>query len=362
MLLWCGSAPAQVNDTFTIKGDISRIVELWGVNPDSLVLTFTPASGTPDTIPMLDCRFVYTGKVEGPYVLSGYLLAVTEADPDNSLQIPLFIESGDIKVWSRDLPEEGMIDIIVDGTPNNELRSRRRSDYYDRMFELGQVGRDTTLAYEEKQIRIDALMEKMDSLMRFMYRDNRDSPIAPLLAAEEFYMSNRFIEAGEEYARLSAKFPDHPDLHGLNSIWLSMDGIQVGDTIPEVCALNSQRKTVSLQELNKDSYLLLDFWSSLSGPNLANFRWLKKLPGLYEGKPLVLVGISTDLHREVWQRTTKRYKPSGIQLWDEGHRASKAFHITSYPVRFLIDPHGVVVAKGNFTEIPDIQNQEQILF
>ena len=349
---------AQSNGSYSIKGDIGRVVELWGINPNSLVLTFTPYSGQTDTLALSGGRFAYSGTVRSRYPTQEYLLAATEADPENELRIPVFLEPGEITVWCRELPEEGTIDIVVSGTPSNDLVSERRSRYSDLTYEMLDVARDSTLKEEEKQRLIEEKINQQDSLFRFFYRDNRDTPIAPLLAIQEFYNTNRFVEAGEELACLNQRFPNHPHLHNLKSVWMSMEGIAVGDTIPDLALTDTNGNAVAWRELAATgSYLLLDFWSSLSGPGIADFAPLKQIPHTYNGLPLRLAGISTDNSPAVWRQSLRRYKPAGIQLWDEGHRASRTLHITSYPVRFLVDPDGVVVAKGNFTELPDTKEQ-----
>ena len=346
----CVSVLAQNNGAYTIQGDVGKAIELWGVNPDSLVATFTPDSGEADTLVFQNGRFAYSGVVHSRYPAMGYLLAITDADPESSLRIPVFLEPGEIRIWCRDLPEEGMIDIVVSGTPSNDLMSGRTSRYFDLMYEMLDIARDTLMDEALRTRLIEEKIEAQDSLIRFFYRDNRDTPAAPLLAIQEFYETNRFTEAGEELARLSEKFPDHPDLHNLESVWMSMPGISVGDTIPEAMSDILQGSAPS-----SEGYVLIDFWSSLSGPNLRDFAALKKLPATYNGLPLYQVSISTDNSPGPMRRTVNRYKPAGMHSWDEGHILSKAFHITSYPTRFLVGPDGVVIAKGNFTELPNIE-------
>ena len=346
----CISVLAQNNGAYTIQGDVGKAIELWGINPDSLVVTFTPDSGEADTLVFQNGQFTYSGIVHSRYPAMGYLLAVTDADPESSLRIPVFLEPGEIRIRIRDLPEEGMIDIVVSGTPSNDLMSGRTSRYFDLMYEMLDIARDTLMDEALRTRLIEEKIEAQDSLTRFFYRDNRDTPIAPLLAIQEFYETNRFLEAGEELARLSKKFPDHPDLHNLESVWMSMPGISVGDTIPE-----AMRELLTEAEALPKGYVFIDFWSSLNDRNLRDFAALKKLPHSYNGLPLYLWSISTDKSPGPMHRTLGRYKPGGRQHWDKGHILSKAFHITSYPARFLVDPNGVVVAKGDFTELPVIE-------
>ena len=345
---------AQVRGAYTISGDLKPVVELWGYDVDSLNLVFMQGYNRIDSVGFADAKFEFSGRVDSRYVETAYLRIVTPegGEEDFVMTIPVFLEPGDIRVRCRFLPEDEIFDIVVEGTPSNDLLSKRTSRYLDMTYEMLDIARDTTIADETKMKLIENMYIEQDSLYRYIYRDFRDSPVAPMLAIQQYYGTNSYLEAGEELVRLNEKFPDHPDLHDLESVWLSMPGLRVGDTVPDFTATDKNGLVRRFSELNRETYVLVDFWFSAGSPGLADFKALGKLPATYNGLPLRQVGISTDPSREVWLNSLARHKPPGTQLWDEGHVVSRVFHITSYPTRFLVDPQGKIVAKGDFTELP----------
>jgi len=358
LLSFCGSSVfAQIQGNYTITGDLRPLISSLDVAPDSLSLILMRDHEI-DPIALEEGQFEYSGTINARYILSGYLRLLGPGPEEEALSmtIPVFLEPGDIRIWCRELPDEDIFDIIVEGTPSNELMSKRISEYYNLNYRMLDASRDTLLGDEERFELITALYQQQDSIFRYLYRDNRESAIAPSLAIQQFYGTNDFEEAGREWAWLNERFPGHPDLHDLESVWMSMPGISVGEVIPE----KLQKEVITWLEPAPKGYLLIDFWSSLSGPSIEDFHALKKLPDNYNGLPLRLVGISTDNSREIWLKSLKRYKPAGIQHWDQDHKISQAFHITSYPARFLVDPDGIVIAKGNFTDLPDPVETEEL--
>lgn len=360
LLSLCGSgALAQIRGDYTITGDLRPLISSLDVAPDSLSLILMRDHEI-DPIALEQGKFEYSATLNARYVLSAYLRLLGPGPEEEALSmtIPVFLEPGNIRIWCRELPDEDIFDIIVEGTPSNELMSNRISEYYDLNYRMLDVSRDTLLGDEERFDLITTLYQQQDSIFRYLYRDNRESAIAPSLAIQQYYGTNDFEETGRELAWLNKRFPGHPDLHDLESVWMSMPGISVGDQIPDFWVTGKDGNPVHFAAIFKGEslgqyYTLYDFWSSLSGPSIGDFDALKKLPDTYNGLPLYLVGISTDNSREIWLKSLQRYKPAGIQHWDQDHKVSQAFHITSYPARFLVDPDGIVVAKGNFTTLPD---------
>ena len=355
LLLWGGTVCAQ-DRTITITGDLSPLKNQWNnIDGDSLTMIFFKDYEKTDTVSFLDYRFFYTGDVDSEYVTQAYLM-VNGPDGEQIMILPVFVEPGEVSVWVRELPEEEMFNIEVTGTPNNDLWSNRIARYVDLNYEMVDISRDSTYTNDEKMDVIYGMMEQQDSLIRNFYRDNRDSEIAPVLALQRYYRMNDFLELAAEIEYLRPRFEDHPDFHSLETTFWMMPGLQPGDTLPDVTLTDINGKKRTLKELVTDAYLLLDFWSSVSGPSMADFSALKKLPTHYNGKPLHRIGISTDLSRAVWLTSLKKQKPPGIQLWDDELNASRQFHLTTYPVRFLIAPEGTIIARGNFTSLDNIES------
>lgn len=364
LLLLGGGIGYGQDRTFTIAGDLRKLKHHWGdIDGDSLAMTIHfLSSETTDSVPFRDYRFRYTGEAVSPFVEMAYLTVEGLSEEQEPITLlSFFVEPGTIAVEVRELPEEDMYNIEVTGTPNNELWNGRFSRYVDLNYEMVAVSRDTTFTNDEKMERIDRMLAEQDSLVRTLYRDNRESPIAPTLALQHYYSSNEYRELAGEIDYLTERFADHPDLSQLETVLRRMPGLQVGDPLPAVASLtNRHAQPVDLATLGPGKYLLLYFWSSVSEPAFEKFLALKRFPKSYEGKEVMLVGISTDPDRSLWLRSLKRHKPPGLQLWDGNREAAGDFHITVHPTHFLIDPEGTVVAKGGFTSPEEIAPAQEL--
>ena len=350
--LSCFFANAQ-HGSFTIEGDISPLKNQLGVSADSLSMILYEGYDEDQPVEFQYLRFHFSGTLDSPYATMANLFLKNDVDGELLLVIPIIKEEGHIRVWCRELPGDDLYQVEVTGTPLNDAMTQRIGDYMNVNFEMLDLSRDTTLTYEEISPIVEGLLAKQDSLMRFWYRDSRETELAPMLAIQDFNGTNRYREGTAELAYLEKVFPGHPALRDLETVLGMMPGLEAGDSLPRLVLHDQNGAPVDLSELNREQYLLIDFWSSVSGQSMADFPALKKLPSQYLGKPLTIVSISTDLSRNVWVESLKKYKPAGIQLWDERLEASKALHLSTYPVRFLIDPEGVVIRKGNFTELAE---------
>jgi hypothetical protein len=356
LLTLAGIAAAQDRGAFTIEGDLTPLKEEFAVADDSLFMTILSGFEDEEPVALDGLRFRYAGSAGGIYPAMEYLFLKNESKQGEVVVvIPFFREPGNVRVWCHPLPEEGFFRIEVTGTPSNDLVTRRMDEYTDLNYDMLALAQDSTLTYEERSSLVDRLIERQDSLIRYWYRDSRDSDLGPVMAIQHYYSSNDYRELADELVYLRERFPGHPDLHDLETVLRRMPGIQPGDTLPDALLRDRDGRPVRLSELAGDHYLLIDPWATVNGTGLSDFRRLRRLPKSYEGKPLVLVGISTDLSREVWLGTLRRRRPAGIQWWDGHQEASRAFHLSTYPTRLLVGPDGVVIRTGNFTTLEPLK-------
>ncbi len=357
-ILFAVGGPEQIRGEYVIRGDLSHLEDemdgFLDAVPEKIYLY--QDYEYIDSADLTDWKFEITGTVDTEYVQDAYLsIPGLEA----LFFFPVFIEPGEITLNLFRLPEEGMHIVLAEGTPANELISSYYREFTQIPHQVIEIYRDTTLSYELADSLAYALMMKQDSMVRNFYRDHRESPVAPYLAIGNFYGSNRWNELREELRYLGERFPRHPALHDVETVLLTMPGLLPGMAAPDFRLRNPAGEEVALGQF-EGSYVLLDFWSSVNGTCLDDFKKLKRFPKKIQGIPVVRIGVATDLHRDVWTSSLAKYRPGGIQLWDAGHQVTRSYHITTYPCRFLIDPQGVVAAKGYFTDFEGITWPEQI--
>jgi thiol-disulfide isomerase/thioredoxin len=130
--------------------------------------------------------------------------------------------------------------------------------------------------------------------------------------------------------------------------------IKIGMKAPELAYNNPEGKKLKLSEINKGSYVLLDFWASWCGPCRRSNPGLVKMYKEYSAKTLkgtkkglTIVSVSLDKSKDAWVNAIKMdnlswpYHMSDLGYWQS--QAAATYGIQSIPQAFLIDPQGKIV-------------------
>ena len=139
--------------------------------------------------------------------------------------------------------------------------------------------------------------------------------------------------------------------------------IQIGQQAPELAYPNPEGKTISLSEINKGHYVLLDFWASWCGPCRMSNPGLVKLYNEYSKKKFkgakkgfTIVSVSLDMRKENWEAAIKKdgliwpYHMSDLNPQQWHSAVMPTYGIQYVPQAFLLDPNGKVIGKYNRSE------------
>lgn len=133
--------------------------------------------------------------------------------------------------------------------------------------------------------------------------------------------------------------------------------VKAGDQAPELAFPNPEGDTISLKELNKGRYVLIDFWASWCGPcrranpALVQFHEEykdRKFKGAKKG--FAILSVSLDRNKEAWLKAIEAdklswpYHMSDLKSWASD--AAAAYGVRQIPQVFLVGPDGVVI--GNY--------------
>jgi peroxiredoxin len=132
-----------------------------------------------------------------------------------------------------------------------------------------------------------------------------------------------------------------------NFIELHQD-ILVGGKLADFEQANTEGKMIKLSQI-KGKYILLDFWASNCGPCIVDNRELVKTYARFKDKGFAVLGVSLDDNKEVWLKKIAQEGYTWENVCDLKGVQNKAviiYGIEAIPNNFLIDEHGVIIARN----------------
>ena len=134
-------------------------------------------------------------------------------------------------------------------------------------------------------------------------------------------------------------------------------GLNIGNKAPALTYKTPEGKVLSLSSVNKGRYVLVDFWASWCGPcRMENpavvmaFNEFKdaKLKGAKSG--FTVFGVSLDQNETKWKEAIAKDGLSWTNhvsdLGGWGSEPARIYGVNSIPANFLLDPNGIIIAKG----------------
>lgn len=108
---------------------------------------------------------------------------------------------------------------------------------------------------------------------------------------------------------------------------------------------NNHGRQISFSDL-KGKVVLMDVWATWCGPCIAQFPHLRQLKKDFEGKDLIVLGLSVDADKDKdkWKQMIMDEQLSGVQLFaGPGNVVSKYYKISGIPRFMVFDREGRIV-------------------
>ena len=101
--------------------------------------------------------------------------------------------------------------------------------------------------------------------------------------------------------------------------------------------------------VGQGKWVLVDFWASWCGPCKAEMPNVRDAYKQYHDKGFEIVGLSFDSEKDLWVKAIVEWQMPWIHLSDLKYWksvAAKVYSVNSIPDNLLINPEGIVVARG----------------
>jgi thiol-disulfide isomerase/thioredoxin len=147
--------------------------------------------------------------------------------------------------------------------------------------------------------------------------------------------------------------------------------VKKGDKAPELKFVNPQGEFLELSKINKDRYILLDFWASWcrpcrnANPRLVEFYERYKDKKFKDAKKgFTIVSVSLDQNKDAWikaigdDKLTWEYHMSDLGGWDS--KPAQIYGVQFIPQAFLLGPDGKVISWYQFAEQAEAELQKML--
>jgi peroxiredoxin len=123
----------------------------------------------------------------------------------------------------------------------------------------------------------------------------------------------------------------------------------IGHKAMDFTQYDTQGHPVTLSSF-KGKYVLLDFWASYDNNCARALPVLNNVHNTYGSKGLVILGVSLDSNKNAWldiiRETNSIMTTQVSDLKGKENAAALLYDVRDLPKNFLIDPNGIIIAKG----------------
>ncbi len=337
--------------TSNFEGTIISIYNLEDGSRDSL---------TSDTVK--NRHFTLTGEISSSYKSTkSALVYISFSTSDNNNFFHLAVL------------DSNTINVNISSDNAIKFTGSDRQDMFQNNYEVVLKALDSTMFYTEKlnsnkeseqiEKKIEQIESKLLSDLKEIYFEKGKSKyllylfygfVPKLIENEDFH----FLETlcNDAKGVLNAKYTK-AICHAASN------RIKVNSKAPMFSLTSLDEKMLSLEDVNKDKYVLLDFWASWCVPCRKQIPRLKNLYVDLSNLQIEFISISIDEESKSWK---KAIKEENLNLWpqllDNKMQTAEKYSVYSIPKYILLDPEGnILTFTENLNEIEESLKENNLI-
>jgi thiol-disulfide isomerase/thioredoxin len=291
-----------------------------------------------DAIMVEDGKFSWTGYADKAKPM---YLVIRDTPYDNGVYV--ILEPGDIRIKGAH-SSNGVVEIS--GTRGNEELNELNHYLQSYAAPLAGYGNKYARALQDNNLeeieRLTGLHQQVTATQQAAlneYIDKHGSSQATLLAMFNLYRHNPDGALLEKaLAKLSPGLLKEPMGVMLQGTLNAAQRTAVGRSLPDF-----QLKDIAISSL-RGKYVLVDFWASWSAPCRADHKRLAQTYAAYKNKGLEILSVSADKDPTAWQQAISSEGSNWLHA--NNRDIYRWYAISSFPMNFLIDREGKIVARG----------------
>ncbi len=292
-------------------------------------------------------RFHLTGSVQAPKFVWMQLSGLKSRK-----SFSFFLEEGRITINGT---MDSLERLSVTGTPSNNDMTNVRSvtgKVFDRIVAIRSQLKNEQEGSDEYKRLLSAMAAKADSMNAY--------EIAFIKSHPHSYASSIFLYVKQDKVpvdELETMYNSLDEGVRKSDMVLMIPGkirakrsVAIGNKAPDFASYDTSGKTVKLSDF-QGKYVLLEFWASWCVPCRKQNPHLIEMYQKYAGKGFTILQYSVDDSNAAakWKEAIRKDQLLWTQISDLaglGSSVSKLYGVQPIPDNFLIDPKGIILARG----------------
>ncbi|MCP1301462.1 TlpA family protein disulfide reductase [Chryseobacterium sp. S0630] len=274
---------------------------------------------------------IVNGFIEYPQpVAFGYMGKKGEAA--NSTKV-FFLEKGKYKI---DLPKDiNNVELNIDSPTNKEYKAL-------------QTSLEPFYIKSKSHYQLDSLinMDKKQEFLGEYIRKNPNSYVALWEIVNDYTLNDYHPAYLENLNLFSAKFKQNKLYKGVEARLKAEQSTSIGQKIPDIY-FDKQNKLTS-EDFKKYKLTFIDYWSTTCAPCIKGMPEIVKLYNEYKDQNVNFITITDEQkpnRMEVAKNILKKNNANWINFFDVNKDFQKKVNATNYPIHFIIDENGKIIAR-----------------